>query len=395
MIRYVLIVALVCVVKIGFSQFRIVGYLPTYTTMYSSPSTVPYDKLTHINVSFAEVDANGNVGLSNTNFLDQVVTLAHQNNVKVLMSIGGGATPDGFYPVLLASTTKRNAFINSLLTFTELHDLDGLDIDLEGSDITADYDAFVLALGDSLHEESKEITAALATWSGGNVSSNVLAMYDFINIMAYDHTGPWNPDKPGHHSTFDQAFSDLNYWIKNKDLPASKAVLGLPFYGYEFKTNGTAGSWRYSTIVDRFAGAEFKDEVSNTIYYNGITTIEDKTKLALNKGSGVMIWEISQDSNDPEKSLLNAIYETVKVGVEESENENSFNIYPNPVSDIIYFNTLENIININVYDTYGVFVGAFQEGFNDGINLSDFVAGMYVLEISTSENQFVTRIVVK
>jgi GH18 family chitinase len=54
-------------------------------------------------------------------------------------------------------------------------------------------------------------------------------------------------------------------------------------------------------------GASPFDDYWKGAFYNGILTIEEKTRLAKKRGlSGVMIWEISSDTND-EWSLLKAI----------------------------------------------------------------------------------------
>jgi hypothetical protein len=44
------------------------------------------------------------------------------------------------------------------------------------------------------------------------------------------------------------------------------------------------------------------------MYYNGIPTIKQKTALAKEKASGIMIWQILGDAPGP-KSLLGAINE--------------------------------------------------------------------------------------
>jgi GH18 family chitinase len=54
-----------------------------------------------------------------------------------------------------------------------------------------------------------------------------------------------------------------------------------------------------------------KDEF-DSVYYNGIATIKQKTEFAKREGlGGVMIWEISQDVND-ERSLLKSINDTTR-----------------------------------------------------------------------------------
>ncbi len=42
-------------------------------------------------------------------------------------------------------------------------------------------------------------------------------------------------------------------------------------------------------------------------YYNGMDTIEDKTEYAKENLGGIMIWEITPDTEQKEYSLLQAI----------------------------------------------------------------------------------------
>jgi hypothetical protein len=57
-----------------------------------------------------------------------------------------------------------------------------------------------------------------------------------------------------------------------------------------------------------------RDNVGNK-YYNGRPTIKSKVKLASSKVSGLMIWELGQDSFT-QYSLLNAIHEEyIKLGI--------------------------------------------------------------------------------
>jgi GH18 family chitinase len=46
-----------------------------------------------------------------------------------------------------------------------------------------------------------------------------------------------------------------------------------------------------------------------SVFYNGIPTIKQKTTLAKEKASGIMIWQLGGDARGS-KSLLNAIYKT-------------------------------------------------------------------------------------
>jgi hypothetical protein len=82
-------------------------------------------------------------------------------------------------------------------------------------------------------------------------------------------------------------------------------VLGLPFYG---KPRGKLT--HYKDLVK--AGADPYGDFYDSVFYNGINTIKAKTQFALKeKLAGVMIWEISQDTND-QYSLLKAISDAKK-----------------------------------------------------------------------------------
>ena len=378
------------------AEFKIVAYIPTYTALYNTPSNIPFESLTHINIAFAQVDVSGNVSVSNGAKLNEIVSLANDKNVKVLLSIGGGSTKNQYINIL-GNETSRSYFIKNLLSMVNTYGLSGLDIDLEGDDITKDYETFVLELGDSLHAKGRLITAALGTWGVDGISDNSLNVFDFINIMAYDHTGSWAPNNPGPHSSFEQAFADLNYWLKDRGLAASKAILGVPFYGYEFKSNNTSSAWRYSQIVDAYFDAENKDIIGNTIYYNGIPTIKDKTKLAINKGGGVMIWELSQDSQVKSKSLLNAIVETAPVG-DIDKVELGLSIFPNPNKGIFKIEHRQEMIGIRLFNTLGEQVKYYNTNNQKAFYVNesdDLKKGVYCLEIITSERRTSTKIVVE
>ena len=43
------------------------------------------------------------------------------------------------------------------------------------------------------------------------------------------------------------------------------------------------------------------------VYYNGVDTIAAKTRYARENLGGIMIWELTQDTSDPDRSLLRTI----------------------------------------------------------------------------------------
>jgi GH18 family chitinase/chitodextrinase len=295
------------------AQAKVVGYVPNWIDINGYANTFDYSKVTHLNIAFENANASGNLSFNSAE--NNLITRAHANNVKVLVSIGGGAASEdaaqrNIYFNLI-SASQRAAFIQKLTAYVTAHNLDGLDIDLEGPAINGDYGNFIRDLANALHPLGKIITSALSEGYGGsNVPASTFQYFDFVNIMAYDATGPWDPSSPGQHSSYAYAQSAITYW-QGRGLPVAKTILGVPFYGYGFGAAFRGDEYAYSEIVNTYSGSENQDQVGNTIYYNGIPTIKAKTTLALQRGAGVMIWQLSSDATGA-KSLLLAIDQVIK-----------------------------------------------------------------------------------
>jgi GH18 family chitinase len=241
------------------------------------------------------------------------VKKAHKKGLKVLVSIGGGGAHPYYHRLL--QDDKRGMIVQKLVDIVVEHNLDGLDNDLEHGDIDENYEPFVIELRAALDAHNKLLTAAVVVTSKPLFSDRALEQYDFVNIMSYDHTGPWRPDKPGQHASYEDAINDIEYFGVTRGIPAKEMMLGVPFYGYGFgpELTSKASGMNYGQIVEKYTGSEELDELpvenDQIMYYNGIPTIRKKTELAMEKAGGIMIWQLGGDARGS-KSLLKAIYET-------------------------------------------------------------------------------------
>lgn len=291
------------------SKFKIVGYYSLKSALTADLSTVPFNKLTHINLFFLNPDTLGNFS-QDLSAIGPFIKAAHANNVKVLPSIAGGGKHNYYHDLL--KDDKRNKFVQDLLQIVLTYDFDGIDVDIEGSDIDENYEKLAVELSKAFKPHKKLVTSAIAVFYKDVLSDKALAQYDFMNIMSYDHTGPWTPSKPGPHSTYDHAVADLDYFYTVRKIPKNKLVLGVGFYGYGFgpTLTSTATSMNFGDILTKFPGSENSDQLnlpdSSILYYNGIPTIRKKTALAKQRASGIMIWQILGDASG-ETSLLQAI----------------------------------------------------------------------------------------
>ncbi|MCE7058778.1 glycosyl hydrolase family 18 protein [Dyadobacter sp. CY343] len=291
------------------NRFKVIGYLPNRTDLLTAANQIDFAKITHLYIAFVNPDSLGN--LTGTENLKDVAELSHSKNVKIMASIGGGGAPK-YYPAFLIGE-KKAKLINDLVNLAVDNNLDGIDVDLEGVLIDANYESFVIELATALRQKNKLITAAIATVYKSPFTDKALAQFDFVNIMSYDRTGPWRPDKPGPHAPYSMAEEDLQYWLETRKIPRAKLTLGVPFYGYGFGGNAPE-SMSYKNILRQYPDSVNQDQMhlnGGIVYYNGLPTIRRKTELAKQKVSGVMIWQLLQDSTGV-KSLLGEIDGVVK-----------------------------------------------------------------------------------
>jgi chitinase len=325
---------------------RVVGYLPDYR-FYTS-TQIEYCKLTHLNLSFANPDHDGNIIFTD---ISSVMADAREDNPGIIICVsfgGAGLTEQqaADWSLLIDTAGNRPAFISKIVNYILDNDLDGADIDLEWGDVTSGYSDFIVELDTALAAQGKLLTAALPNQVlYSNVNQAALDAFDFINIMAYDATGPWNPTSPGQHSSYSFAANGVNFWKNTVGIPGPRLTLGVPFYGYNFVDAAIAYDFTYASMVEADTGNAELDQVG-TAYYNGRPTIRSKVELASEQVGGIMIWELGQDTFD-QYSLLSAIHEKYTVlGVSTTGlcgNEavsdhqrpgtgDGFRVYPNPAS---------------------------------------------------------------
>jgi len=289
-------------------EFRVVGYFASWNDVQTMAKNLNYSQLTHINYAFTNVtDSLGNLAEMGAD-LDTLVKHAHAAGVKVLISMGGGdmdQTTINNYFYLISTIHNRARFIHSISNYILKYNLDGFDVDIEGPRINGNYGAFITQLTDSLHPQGKLVTAALGDWGGDAVPVQVVPVFDFINIMSYDAAGNWDESNVAQHSPFELAQAGIEKWAARGALKKN-LVVGLPFYGYAFNDLASFGFSYFKDILQRYPNAYDQDTVGSIILYNGVSTIQRKTCLALDSAGGVMIWELGYDALG-EHSLMKAI----------------------------------------------------------------------------------------
>jgi chitinase len=296
------------------SDFKVIGYFMPGHDGKNRVASIPYQYLTSINYCCAMRSPDNSsilMPLSNPDILNLLVTNAHAHGVKIFITVGvDGSGGPGMDIAFANSEVARISIVHSVTKMVRQFNLDGVDIDWEFPDPVepqaTDFVLLMKQLADSLHKTGKKLSAAVESYHspyGYGVREEVFRIADWFNIMGYDEDIGFNLLTP--HSPFWLAVKSFDYWVTKRGMPKEKAVMGVPFYGKD-------AEHKYHSYRDLLArGADPYADLYDSVYYNGIKTIQQKIKLAKKRGAGIMIWEISEDTIG-QYSLLKAIHDAIQ-----------------------------------------------------------------------------------
>ena len=224
--------------------------------------------------------------------IDKIVSEAHENNVKVILSIGGWNFNDPMvknnanhnknlydarhtawiFTTMASKQSFRKAFAESVARYLQVHNLDGIDIDWEFPGLPSanvlqdgsgspynDYENFPLLLkqikqelDSSTHKafDGSHLTLSIAVGPNANKNENgkpigykwneMTYLLDWVGVMAYDfHVG--SELKTDAHVPFDKDYAG-EFSVKKtvqdymfKGVPRDKILLGIATYGRGWK----------------------------------------------------------------------------------------------------------------------------------------------------------------
>ncbi|MDP4108062.1 MAG: glycoside hydrolase family 18 protein [Bacillota bacterium] len=311
-----------------------------YVQDYRNPNVVDYSKLTYVNFSFAHPTKDGGLLLNGkmaSDNLHAMVAKAHQHGTKIMLAIGGwyniqGGESYNYFKPAITDPSARTKLVNEILNMADREKLDGIDIDFEhprSNDDALNLTAFMKDLNDKLHREHKELSIAVHSKINSNTGTEanyvvydptMFQYVDHVNIMAYD--GQYDG---GYHaanlSPYPFTEEIVNYWSKlfdQNNVSKQKLVLGVPSYAQP--ENPAIKQVSYSAILKNNPANAQTDSVNmngTTYYYNGLQTIQKKTKLALDHGfGGMMLWESGLDASGPQSitSTVSAVLKSSEKG---------------------------------------------------------------------------------
>jgi chitinase len=275
-------------------------------------------------------------------------------HLKILISLEG----KGSDFAQDARAENRQAFVASCVdTFLRGHFapgvnepgiFDGFDVDWESpqQEDAENFRALLAEFRRQMKSVRRDARLSIAVGASphmlpGTDFAAVSKLVDEVGVMNYDYAGPWStttgfvaplftgPAAPQNYSSSIQRSIDS---YKAAGVAATKLLMGLPFYGYSWTDVEKANNGLYQPGLGVHADepyhdiralappfAVYRDQRSQAPWlYDGDTfwTYEDPVSVGFKasyaadqKLAGVMIWELSGDTDDAE--LLNAAYRSL------------------------------------------------------------------------------------
>jgi len=296
-------------------------------------------KIDVVNFSFGVVDS-GRVSLKKTSHLDEVLSEAHAEGVRVVLSIGGWGA--GGFSEAVSTEESRKEFVDSIVQVVKEKGFDGVDMDWEypttsvagissSPDDKVNFTLFMEQLRNALDKDLLLTIAVPASNFNKYYEIAKLNQYiDYLHIMSYDMS---DMKRATHHTNLspsEYSVASVEESVKGyieSGISKEKIIVGVAFYGHIFTgTNGIGEMAEkrthltYVRVMNEYVnnpnykvGYDEKAQAS-WVYGNGTFISYEDEQSILKKGrfvqennlGGLMVWEYNQD--DENSTLLNAMY---------------------------------------------------------------------------------------
>ena len=307
---------------------------------------------THLICAYAGVNSSSYelyVSSTDEQYFSNFTNTVRQKNpsVNTLLSIAGGIANYTILSLMVSKASYRKSFIDSSIKIARLYGFQGLDLCWVSANTSSDmtnmgllFQEWKAAVNSEAQQNSSQkelILTAVVHYSPDldfvsfpvdSIRSNL----NWVHVKAYDYYNGWSKNTGAHAALYDpSSLSNTDFgigaWI-GSGLPASKLVLGLPFYGYAWtltKPNdnaigapatdptinlGNFGSMRYKEIknyVQRYGAAILYNATyvvnyctvgSTWISFDDVEVVRIKVSYAREKKLlGYFVWQVPYDDN--------------------------------------------------------------------------------------------------
>jgi chitinase len=324
-------------------------------------SEIDWDAMTHMTYFSLNIASDGTpsqpldgFGNFNSERLNSIVPAAHAHNVKIIFSVGGGGSFEGFRDALMS--VNRDNFIQTIHDVLSVYGFDGVNLsmppfindtlktdsenELDYANYRMTFQAFISELYESFNEfKTLQDQRPLITL-GALKDTEMIAVYqniqkycDQINILTYDMAQPWRGWQAWHNSALynERVYFNDNDFLKlpsvddkvNEFIDAGierlKIGIAINFYATEWRQVNLYDTWPawptqdmsiysnppYKETVEKYNlnDAEWDgnahvpflnvDTPQAFVSFENDASIDRKVNYAKRKRiGGVMIWEL-------------------------------------------------------------------------------------------------------
>ena len=233
---------------------EVFGFAPYWAIANSSQWN--YSLLTTVAYFGLDINADGSIATSTRGWtgwtsqdLVNTINAAHAAGDRAVVVIK--AFDNGTINQIVTTTSATQAAITNTINAIASKNLDGVNVDFEGSanssypNLQSGFTNFMQQLSTQVHARWPQAMVSVDTYSGsaswdggifkiGDLAPNVDAFF----VMAYDMAFGNNPGHAGANAplnggTYNDTTSVSQYLSK---APASKILLGVPYYGFKWST---------------------------------------------------------------------------------------------------------------------------------------------------------------
>ena len=262
--------------------YRMSAWVPSWDANALTIMQTQAGNLTETNPGWYSLAADGSIA-KNYKAEDPTMRAALTGTqlVPTIKNYVNGTFDGALVAAIVGDPVRRESHAEALAQLTVTQNFAGIDIDYEAVPPTAkaDFTAFVQLLAGKLHASQRMLSVTVhaktndtADWSGPGAQDwrAIGAAADSVKIMAYDKH--WSTSAAGAIAPLDWLVQVAAY--AESTMPAGKAIMGLPWYGYDWLgTKGTSVTFASATETAQRAGASITRDPNGeaTFTYDGRT----------------------------------------------------------------------------------------------------------------------------
>lgn len=324
-----------------------------YSATWRDPSMPPQDEdfagITHIARAFLRPAGDGSLEVPDGYFNAPFEAAARRHGIKLLLSVGGGASGADNWIALATNAPARQRFLDRLAQLMSEYHYDGVDIDWEPMPDTPAQAQAYTSLLHALRQRFPHaiLTTALDDWAKQFSWPDVVASVDYINLMTYDYAGSWtgkanlatNLHPPADYAPVagHSVEEGLRKVIEADRVPPAKLLVGMNFWAYRFradrlgdpfpKNDETASdalsyqqvldllqTGHYQALWDAHAAAPYllRSGGGSVVEYDDPESVRRKCEYARGLGcAGIMVWNIGADVCGRQEPLMDTVVQSL------------------------------------------------------------------------------------